>query len=150
MAAQVHVSGVCPNVEVVKFLVSAGADVNIQDDAGNSPFHVAVYFMYINNIETLELFVSNGADVNAKNGMGSTPLHLVASGEGKVEAVKFLVSHGADVNATNNDGMTPLDVAKASKDWNANMWGRERLKEREVVEYLESVGAKSGKDLDAL
>ena len=49
---------------------------------------------------------------------------------GDIEIVKFLVSHGADINAKNNDDITPLDCAE----------------DEYVIEFLKSIGAKSGKE----
>jgi len=49
------------------------------------------------------------------------------------------VSKGADVNAKDNEGRTPLDLAKHSR------YNNEEIDE-EAVEYLSSVGAKSGKE----
>ena len=54
---------------------------------------------------------------------------------GDVQDVKYLIEKGIDVNVKDYcHGFTPLDVAKGSR-------------RTEVVEYLESIGAKSGDEL---
>jgi ankyrin repeat protein len=89
-----------------KFLVSAGADVNTQNNIF-PPLHVAVG---TGNIEITKLLVSAGANVVMKNNMGDTPLHAAVISE-NVEIVKYLLSARAFVNAKNNNGDTPLHAA---------------------------------------
>ena len=106
------------NVELIKFLVSEGADVNMKGGNGQfTPLHLAVIS---GNMEIIKFFVSAGADVNAANAHGFTPLHWTTAGHytngetyyADIEIAKFLVSVGADIHAKNKDGKTPLDTAK--------------------------------------
>ena len=91
------------NIEMVKFLVARGADVNAYDvnTYGDSPLVVAVK---CDNIEMVRFLVDHGADVNRGCPLFGPLLTAVASDN--IETVKFLVSRGADVNAE-IDG-TPL------------------------------------------
>ena len=90
-------------------------------------------------LKYLKHFVSKGANVNAKGIDNITSLHF-AAGFANVEVVKFLVASGAEINAKTEGGRmfvsncTPLDDARYSGH-------------NTVVKYLESLGAKSGKDL---
>ena len=128
-----------PDVEIAKSLVSKGADVNAKADGGMIPITPFSTALSMGNIEVAEFLVSKGADINLKGGDdGSfTLLHVIAE-SGNLEAAKFLVSKGADVNAKSSDGATPLDLTKGPKPWGGM---------KEMAEYLESVGAKSGEDL---
>ncbi|MDR2763300.1 MAG: protein kinase, partial [Planctomycetaceae bacterium] len=64
------------DIDIVKYLVSKGIDVNTKDNKGCTPLHWAAGYNV--NIEVLEYLVSQGADVNAKNYIGETPLHYAA------------------------------------------------------------------------
>jgi uncharacterized protein YbjQ (UPF0145 family) len=69
----------------------------------------------------------------------STPLYHAAY-YGQVETVKWLVEKGAEKNARNNDGNTPLDAAYAGME-SDEFDSDARKAKREVVEYLDSIGA---------
>jgi hypothetical protein len=126
-----------PNVEVVKYLVSQGADVNMKNGEGFTALHEVA--MHSGNVGILQYLISQGADVNVKNFRRDseqkfsevTPLHL-ASSHGHVNAAQVLVSAGANVNAINGGGHTPLDHTKI-------------FNKPEVGKYLESIGARSGR-----
>ena len=93
--------------EFVKFLVSKGADVNVKNNDGDTPLHLAVKE---NNAEAIKFLLSQKADGNVKNNDGDIPLHL-AMKESNIEVVKILVSNGANVNTWDKNGMSPLHVA---------------------------------------
>lgn len=97
------------HLEVVKYLVSRGADINAFDTTYRyTPLHAAAY---VDNTDIAEYLVSKGADVDVKTAAGETPLYLAAN-SGNVDLVKTLISYGADVGAKSSDGKTPLAVAE--------------------------------------
>ena len=126
--------------EVVKYLVSVGADVSIKNNDGKTPLDLAksegnagcVFFLSKGNLtqkdkdelllkasekgdlEGVKFLIENGADVNAKGCCDYTPLHEAAE-KGHLEVVKYLISKGADVNAKSTgvftSGYTPLHMA---------------------------------------
>ena len=120
-----HIAAYNPEVEVLKYLISQGADVNAKDNDGETPLHHTVFN---SNIEVLKYLVSQGVDVNAKNNNGRTPLHLAANFSRDPEVLKYLVSQGADINAKDNDGETPVHCTAYNRDV-------------EVLKYLISQGA---------
>ncbi|NLZ05048.1 MAG: hypothetical protein GXY19_07735 [Phycisphaerae bacterium] len=93
--------------EMVRRLLSAGADPRQPTDVGDTVLHRAAIEGLI---ELSDLFISHGADVNARNARGSTPVHE-AVWWSRVEMASFLLDHGADVNIADNVGDTPLHVA---------------------------------------
>ncbi len=93
--------------EMVRRLLSAGADPRQPTDVGDTVLHRAAIEGLM---ELSDLFISHGADVNARNARGSTPVHE-AVWWSRVEMASFLLDHGADVNIADNVGDTPLHVA---------------------------------------
>ena len=82
------------DIDTVRVLLDAGADVNETAADGAAPLVVAV----VKKHEALAIELLNrGADANAA-GTGYAALH-VAAATGQSEAVKALVAKGADVNA---------------------------------------------------
>ncbi|MDD4352643.1 MAG: ankyrin repeat domain-containing protein, partial [Candidatus Gracilibacteria bacterium] len=78
--------------DVVVFLISIGADVNVASRiTGWTPLHVAADKGYLEVVETL---VSAGANVNAKDTVGMTPINS-AVGDGHKDVIEFLKQHGA-------------------------------------------------------
>jgi len=83
------------NVDSVRALIEAGADVNAKDVRGATALHQAAYG---NNAAVAALLIEAGADVNAKNVRGATALHQAAYGN-NVAVAAVLIEAGADVNA---------------------------------------------------
>jgi len=88
-------------LEMAKFLISKGADVNTVDMSGQAPLQMAVCCCFI---EMIELLISEGADINTGDVNGNTPLHNTES----EEISALLIEHGADLTSRNNIGETPL------------------------------------------
>ena len=96
------------DVERVRELLDAGANVNEQDGANPmTPLHWAAH-----NDQTaiVDLLLSRGANIEAQTKGGWTPLHYAAA-EASAATVKSLLRRGADVRARTDDGSTPLHLA---------------------------------------
>jgi len=97
------------NLERVRELIDAGADVNARNTSGSTPLYLA------SDEDIVKLLIDAGADVNAMDTSGTAPLHN-ASKMGNTNIVRLLIDAGADVNVKNNDitymaHMTPLHIA---------------------------------------
>ena len=68
-----------PNVEVPKYLIAKGVDVNMVPDL-YTPLSCA---LMRNSIEVLKDLIEKGVDVNAKNRYGDTPLDCARTDEMK-------------------------------------------------------------------
>ena len=129
------------NAEVVRLLVSAGADVNVENDAGYTAWSLAAssgydkiagllkssgarpagrrmdvnaVFRMALELEQLDMarsLLERGADVDHRNESGSTPLMLAAY-NGKIEVARMLLDAGADPTVKNQHGYTALDYAR--------------------------------------
>jgi ankyrin repeat protein len=78
--------------------------VDIKENAGQSPLHVAARKGYKAIAETL---IQNGAGIEERCQGGNTPL-ITASGHGQKGVVLVLLARGADVTAVDRQGMAPL------------------------------------------
>ena len=95
------------NLNKIKCLIEAGADVNAKGDSGETALMYASIF---GRKETVEVLIDAGADVNTKNKAEWTAL-MVATVFGHKEAVEILIEKGADVNARDFLGNTALVYA---------------------------------------
>lgn len=111
----------CPEAELgtVEVLLAAGANVNAQDENGDTALmYVTPYGYYeINKSKKImELLLSAGANANAVNNAGNTALMKMVShftdgemGErDRLELIDTLITAGANVNAANKEGKTAL------------------------------------------
>jgi cytohesin len=96
----------------VKKCLERGISVEVRDEDGNTPLHVAASR---GHLHIAKLLVESGADVNARNSEGMTPLHLAAL-HGHAEVAGLLIESGADVNAKDEHGKTPLHLAASHVD----------------------------------
>ena len=98
------------NLELVKLLIKAGADV-----AGKGPGHEwspIIIASSNGDTEILKLLIAAGVDVNITNSQGSKPLSYAAE-YGNADIVKLLIAAGADVNSKSSSaaGTTGLIMA---------------------------------------
>ena len=62
---------VIEKIDIVKLLISAGANIHSESRSGEVPLHLAAE---ANSIDIIKLLIKKGADVNAKDDYGATPL----------------------------------------------------------------------------
>ncbi|MEO5922797.1 MAG: ankyrin repeat domain-containing protein [Bryobacteraceae bacterium] len=130
------------DVELVRALIKAGANVKVKNQFGTSPLTEA---SIIGNAPIMEALLKAGADPNFKNLDGETPIQAAAR-SGKVDAAKALLDAGANVNAKEGwGGQTALmwaaaqgqaDMVKflASKGANLNERGKANQWERKIIQ----------------
>ena len=102
-----HMAAAYDSVEIVKMLISNGANIESKMVKGFTPLHYAAEG---NSTKVLNLLINNKANLNAKGNKGETPLHN-ASAAGNKEIAELLIKSGADINSEDNDGATPLFFA---------------------------------------
>ncbi|EJD75737.1 tankyrase-2 [Loa loa] len=95
-------------VEVLKYLLEKGANVEARDTGWLVPLHNACAY---GHLVVAELLVKHGANLNAIDKWGYTPLHEAAL-KGKFDVCKLLLLSGADPKHKGRDGKSPLDVVR--------------------------------------
>jgi len=91
----------------INVLLSAGADINSQNNQGNTPLMLAAK---IGNMRILDIILSHNPEINLQNKKGSTAL-IIAAKTGQFHVVKKLVTNGADIKMRDNKGNTALTLA---------------------------------------
>ncbi|MDP1603236.1 MAG: ankyrin repeat domain-containing protein [Legionella sp.] len=97
------------------FLMDNGADVQVQDEYGNTPLHNLIsgnnLSFKVDGVEQcVNKLIAKGLDVNSQNNDGYTLLHIAASLK-NLDAVLFLIKNGANTRLKDDKGRTPLDIA---------------------------------------
>ncbi len=113
--------------KIIADLLVAGADPNIANRDGITPFMVAAIVGAPPII--FNLMLNKGAKVNEQDADGDTALIMAAS-SGNEEVVKLLIAAGANVNIRNSDNETALSYAKEAGE-NAT-----------IIKLLKDAGAK--------
>jgi len=95
------------SVNIARFLIEHGADVNAKADIGTA-LHRSL--TYDSNDEMPQLLIKNGVKLNQKDKLGNTELHLAAM-NGFANLISLMVKNGSDVNAVNHNNRTALYYA---------------------------------------
>jgi uncharacterized protein len=98
------------DLQSVQKLVTAGADVNLQDKMGWTPLHFAAQAR--SEVVTKHL-LEHGASVEIEDAYGNTPLFRAAfdsRGDGSV--IRALRAAGADPKRKNKRGVSALSLAR--------------------------------------
>ncbi|WP_082347116.1 ankyrin repeat domain-containing protein [Bacillus sp. FJAT-18017] len=90
--------------ETVEMLIEAGANINVQNEQGQTPTMIAAYH---NDVETAKVLIKAGADVNKQDDMKNNPF-LYAGAEGYLDILRLTIQAGADPAITNRYGGTAL------------------------------------------
>jgi ankyrin repeat protein len=99
------------DLEEIRALVRAGADVNAAQGDGMTALHWAAQRK---DLPMAELLIQAGANVEATTRLsGHRPLHL-ASAEGSAELVHALLQAGADAKAATTTGVSAIHLAAES------------------------------------
>lgn len=100
-------SAACANgdLECVKMLVNAGADVNVPDQDGETCLQLA-----LEQPQVCQYLIDHGSRLETKLDWGYTAL-LSAVESGFVDSVALLIAAGADVTACNDSGQNALMLA---------------------------------------
>ncbi|XP_077443980.1 NF-kappa-B inhibitor epsilon [Stigmatopora argus] len=111
--ACLHLAALSRQHQIMKLLLTKGADLNIQEGtSGKTALHLAVE---MNDPTSVKLLLSSGANVDAAMFNGCTPLHL-AVGRQDATIANLLCQSGADTMLRNLEDETALDLADGNDD----------------------------------
>uniref|UniRef100_A0A8D2ZIC7 Ankyrin repeat domain 6 n=1 Tax=Scophthalmus maximus TaxID=52904 RepID=A0A8D2ZIC7_SCOMX len=102
-----HLAAHKGHLEVVRILLKAGCDLDIQDDGEQTSLHRAAV---VGNSDVISALIQEGCALDRQDKDGNTALHEV-SWHGFSQSVKLLVKAGANVHAKNKAGNTALHLA---------------------------------------
>jgi len=103
-----HVAIRSQRVEVARYLIEQGAEVNARDRNGASVLNYASWW---GPDEIAALLIDRGADVRGDVDLrGRSPLHMAVTRE-QAGIVALLLARGAPVDGRHPDGYTPLHLA---------------------------------------
>ena len=110
------------NVERVRTLIEAGADVNVRNHKGQSALHCAAKAGFA---DIVALLLEHGCEVDARDRRGETPLHAALRSTVKdkaklLDVVRLIVNAGADGDLADRKGRSPRAIAGAKR--NARVW----------------------------
>ncbi|MDH4271667.1 MAG: ankyrin repeat domain-containing protein [Candidatus Aminicenantes bacterium] len=99
-----HLAAQGRHLEVLRYLVDKGADLDALDNNGIAPLHILARS---GQTEAARFLIEKGADIDIKDPVKLTPLNMAA--ESGLEAmVKMLIEKGANIENKHAYGRTPL------------------------------------------
>lgn len=102
-----HIAASTGNGDITAFLLSQGVDVDIEDEAHDTPLHLAVR----NGHErVVRMLLPRRAHSSRAHGQGFAPL-MAAVEAGNVAMAEAFVDDGADTSVVDMDGMNLLNIA---------------------------------------
>jgi hypothetical protein len=109
-----YVAACNPNMAKMKYLISAGANVDGRDRDGCTPLHHAITKNC--NTDVLKYLIAQGADINARDNDGRTPLHRAVVHNSNLDVLQYLINQGVDIHPQDNDGNTPYDITFKARE----------------------------------
>ena len=128
-ACPLHIACSNDDVDTLNALLLGNCDVNVIQDAGQTPLYVASELGFLNIVDTL---IAKGAnpDIDTLD-TGNTPLfacldkplvsEYINANKPTLELVHHLVAAGCDVDHENNSSVTPLQAALDRQNCEAAM-----------------------------
>ena len=108
------------DVDIVRLLIKAGADLKAVDSTGSTALHAAARN---DDGEICRLLAQHGAPVSAVDALGSTPLHAAAAA-GAMDALEAILDGGANAAAVDDRSRTASQCVPASAPGAAAMLQR--------------------------
>ncbi|KAJ1460270.1 ankyrin repeat-containing domain protein [Pelagophyceae sp. CCMP2097] len=95
------------HLDIIKYLVSCGADVNHPIHDGATPIFIAAYRGYL---EIVNFLISHNADLETPNSKGNTPF-FIACQHCRLDIADVLAANGVKLEPVNEAGSTPFFFA---------------------------------------
>ena len=89
------------DVKIAKTLIEKGANVNMKNKDGLTPFMIA---SFCRNVEICNFLLEEGVNMEEVVNMEGDTLLIFASRCVNIEVIKFLIEKGADIEVSDNQG----------------------------------------------
>ena len=101
------------HLKICQFLISLGANIDLQDTEGNTPLLNAIQNIKKDSrhLDIVKMLLEKGASPNIANNEKNVPLHFANS----KELAELLLKNGAKPDFKNNQNQTPKDMAFQNK-----------------------------------
>lgn len=104
----IHMAAMQGYLDIIKYLLSQGVEVQTQDTNGLTALHLAVWK---GRLASTKYLVSQGADINGNRNKGKfTPLHISVIAN-HTDIAEWLLTASAGINAKTSSGKTPQNLA---------------------------------------
>lgn len=101
------------SIPLLEFAIEYGADLNIMNYEGVTPFHEAC----AGGVDLLKILVDNEVNIHQLNGLGENGIHIVLNQiNSNLETLSYLIQKGLSVNVVDRSGRTPLYIACISNN----------------------------------
>jgi hypothetical protein len=142
-----HVAAAGYRVEIVRLLLTAGADPNAAHNRRrSSPLHYAADGFITGpewdakgQVETIRCLIDHGSDIHLQDQNGATPLHRAVRTR-CAAAVQFLLRAGSDPTTKNKPGSTPFHLAVQNTGRGGSGEPIAVQAQREIIETFLSFG----------
>jgi len=138
-----HIAAAAYETEVVRKLITAGADVHARNRHGDEPLHAAAVGLPGSRAwnppaqaATIVCIIEAGADPNALNKNGVAPLHRAVRTR-CAAAVRTLLECGADPTRKNKNGSTPMLLAIQNTGRGGTGSPEAKSQQQEILRLLE-------------
>jgi ankyrin repeat protein len=142
-----HAAAAGHQLEALRLLLEAGADVRAKNRRGAEPLHYAVdgvpgstTWDPAAQAAVVVRLLKAGAEVDVPDKSGVTPLHRAVRTR-CAAAVGALLEGGADVHRANRSGSTPMLLATLSTGRGGSGSGEARAQQDEIIGLLAARGA---------
>jgi ankyrin repeat protein len=138
-----HIAAAAYETEVVRKLITAGADVHARNRLGAQPLHAAAVgvpgsrtWNPSSQAATIVCMIEAGADPNGIDKRDVTPLHRAVRTR-CAASVRTLLEHGADPGRKNKSGATPMLLATHNKGLRGSGSPEAKAQQQEILRLLE-------------
>jgi ankyrin repeat protein len=98
------------NIEIARFAIENGADVNFQDQSGYTSLHFCALYKYA---DLTDVLIGKGANVNIRDEHGNPAIWTaIFNAKGDFSIVRKLYKAGADIETKNKHGKSPRDFGE--------------------------------------
>ena len=98
--------------DIVQVLIDAGTDIEMKNNDGRSPLHMA---SCLGALTTVKMLVKAGVDLDQRDGNNFTALRAAVKGK-HADVVQVLIDAGADIETKDAEGRSPLLLASRLED----------------------------------